>query len=137
MVPEDAGGKSWLAVPFLSKPRAERLERTLAIFTEAKDYLDRVAAALPYYEMRAVLPQNTPLPKIPPKPLCLEALDKRERWGFPNPGTWLDQPKKYMEDLDAADAARAQFKAEQEQKAQQEVVATQMMNLADLPKVVG
>ena len=137
MVPDDAGSESRLAVPFLSKPRAERQERTLAIFTAVKDYLDKIAAALPYYKMQGVLPQGTPMPNIPDKPSCLEALDKRERWGFPNPGTWLDQPLEYMEDLDAADAAKTRFRIEQEQKAEQETIATQMMNMADLPKVVG
>lgn len=77
------------------------------------------------------------MPEIPDKPPCLEALDKRERWGFPNPGTWLDQPLEYMEDLEAADAARVRFGVEQEEKAKQEAMTTQMMSMADLPKVVG
>lgn len=49
-------------------------------------------------------------------------LNKVEQWGNVSPGTWLDQPKEFWEDVGAAKMGRDIFRAEQAEHA----VATSM-----------
>jgi hypothetical protein len=51
---------------------------------------------------------------VPEVPLLLEELERVERWGLPNPGTWLDQPTEYMADLEAARLGRDSYKPKQQ-----------------------
>ena len=61
----------------------------------------------------------------------LDHLDKVEKWGFPNTGTWMDQPKDYMDDLEAARHALQEYRTK---KAEVEKAAiSQEISLADAP----
>jgi len=72
-----------------------------------------MSAAIPLLEMANSLPQSMPRPEIP-KPLeCLEWEGRVEKWGLLNPGTWLDQPKWFMEDIRAAGRGQAQWRVGQ------------------------
>lgn len=108
MVPGHGAPQSGLDGPFLSQQRlAERAERDRTIRDEVTAYLD-AARALQVYEqtygqfgLRGV--EKPEVPRIPP---CLDWLAKIERWGLPNPGTWLDQPKDFWRDIEQARLAR-------------------------------
>lgn len=63
------------------------------------------------HQMAGVLPQNVRLPELPMPSDCMIWSERIGRWGFPNPGTWMDQPKWFMEDMDAVERARDTFKA--------------------------
>jgi len=108
-----ARGQSGLGVPFLVGISQERHKRSLAIQQEVFEYLEAVAAALPMLEMIDILPEGTPRPRVPVPPDCLEWEERVEKWGLPAQGTWLDQPKWFMEDLRAAGNGRARWQAEQ------------------------
>lgn len=53
-------------------------------------------------------------PIIPPKPEALYWMRWIERYGFPEPGGWLDQPFGFMYDIEAARAGLLRFRKEQE-----------------------
>jgi hypothetical protein len=62
----------------------------------------------------------------------LDHLDKVEKWGFPNPGTWMDQPKDYMDDLEAARHALQEYKTKKLETPEAKV-AQQAITFADAP----
>jgi len=68
--------------------------------------MEYVAATSAYASLPQEVMAQLGLPKAPPYPPCLEAFDSMERWGFPNPGTWMDQPVDWMEDVQAAELGR-------------------------------
>lgn len=73
-------------------------------------YYEALERARPYLQQRHLL-RPSEMPKIPPRPQPLEMLEKVDKWGFPNPGTWMDQPKDFMADIEAARDARDEYKA--------------------------
>ena len=77
-----------------------------------------MSAVIPLLEMVDSLPQNAPKPKIPAPLECLEWEGRVEKWGLLNPGTWLDQPKWFMEDIRAASRGRTQWQAKQRKQVQ-------------------
>lgn len=114
---EDAWYQSGVALPFLEerKPRPARIRRTLRIADEVQAYLDFIGEKIVPYARFVGVP-GLDLPTPPPKPEPLDWLEKRERWGFPNPGTFLDQPMEWMEDLEGARIGRARHVNEQRAK---------------------
>lgn len=53
------------------------------------------------------LPEKQREPVVFPKrPEVLEWLERVEKWGLPNPGTFLDQPMEFMADIEAANMGR-------------------------------
>jgi len=106
-------GQPGLDVPFLVSYSPERYERSEEIKREVREYLRQLKAALPLHQMASVLPQNARLPELPMPPDCMIWSGRIERWGFPNPGTWMDQPKWFMEDMDAVERARDAFQDKQ------------------------
>jgi hypothetical protein len=62
-------------------------------------YLESIDLALPYHQA-GITTKDTP--KVLPRPDILVWLDRVERWGLPLPGTWLQQPKNFMIDLEVA-----------------------------------
>jgi len=50
---------------------------------------------------------------FPELPETLHWLMKVEAWGLPNPGTFLDQPHRFMEDMDVAKQTRDTYRSEQ------------------------
>lgn len=55
------------------------------------------------------LPQHIERPELPDPSTCLEWERRVKEWGLPNPGTWLDQPKWFMEDIKAASNGWAEW----------------------------
>lgn len=72
-----------------------------------------MSAVIPLLELAESLPQNAPKPELPEPLECLEWEGRVERWGLLNPGTWLDQPKWFMEDIRAASTGQDQWRARQ------------------------
>lgn len=68
--------------------------------------MEAIAATLPYLDVADQLPPGARVPEVPAPPDVLNWLERFEDWGMPNPGTWLDQPKWFMEDMRAAAQAR-------------------------------
>lgn len=105
-------------LPFLGQEaRAARAQRSQAIADEVYQFFKALAAALPYLDAKqqgVVLPENAKIPAVPATPEILEELDAVERWGLPNPGTWLDQSADYLEDIEAARRGRERYQEEQE-----------------------
>lgn len=64
-------------------------------------------------EIAVSLPQNAPRPKLPKALECLEWERRVDKWGLLELGTWLDQPKWFMEDIKAASSGRAKWQSEQ------------------------
>lgn len=81
---------------------------------------------LPYLKAMSNLPQNAPRPALPAIPDCLSWQERVDEWGLLDPGTWLDQPKWFMEDLRAAKTGKRRWQNEQ-------VEHTRLS--ADMPKV--
>ena len=118
-----AGGQSSLAVPFLDryKPSMARLQRSSQIASEVENYLREVTQKIaPYIGIVGLMPDAIDYSTLPERPEILDHLEKTETWGFPNPGTWLDQPAEWLEDLEAAKAGRSRYqtRSEAEQRAQ-------------------
>jgi len=74
-----------------------------------------MSAIMPLVEIASSLPQNAPRPEIPESLECLEWERRVNKWGLLNPGTWLDQPKWFMEDIRAAGNGHAQWQTERHQ----------------------
>jgi len=109
-----------LGLPFLTSTSLKRHQRSLAIIQEVHEYFKALAVAMPYLEIASSLPQNAPRPNIPVIPDCLDWQERVDQWGLSNPGTWLDQPKWFMEDIRAASDGRRRWQNEQvKQVAQQ------------------
>jgi len=74
----------------------------------------------PYAGIVGLVPEAIDYSTLPEHPEILDHLEKTEQWGFPNPGTWLDQPMEWLEDIEAAKAGRSRYRtriqAEQERK---------------------
>lgn len=88
---------------------------------ETAEYLGNLSAVMPLLKMASSLPQNAPQPKLPEPLECLAWEERVGKWGLVNPGTWLDQPKWFMEDIKAADHGRSQWRSEQCEEAVQPV----------------
>ena len=52
------------------------------------------------------------MPELPSVPDVMAWLERFEEWGMVQPGTWLDQPKWFMEDMRAARAGRDEYLGE-------------------------
>ena len=104
--------------PFLTREaQSVRAKRSQAIADEVYQFFKALAAALPYYEAEKqgiAIPKGK-VPGLPKAPEILSDLDAVEEWGLPNPGTWLDQPADYMEDIEAAKKGRERYREEQRQ----------------------
>lgn len=115
MASADGGGEPRLGLPFLVEISTDRHWRTLAIIQETRDYLTSLSAIMPLLETASALPQNAPKPKVPEPLECLEWAGRVDKWGLLNPGTWLDQPKWFMEDIRAVSTARSQWRDDNKQ----------------------
>ena len=95
-----------VAVPFLGE--SSRYAKTVKGETEKEvhAYYEAIKSAQPY------LDNGVPLEKLkiklPSRPNILDWLDRVERWGFPNPGTFLDQPVLFFAQIEGAIAGRKQ-----------------------------
>lgn len=76
------------------------------------DYISTYVAPYAFLPQEIVASLN--LPKAPPVPPCLEELDRYDKFGFPNPGTWLDQPVDWFADVEAA--KRGKWRSQQKQR---------------------
>ena len=98
-----------LAVPFLGasshRTRKERNETKNEVYA----YYKAIKSVQPYINEGVPLEK---LPKLPSRPEILGWLDRVERWGFPNPGTFLDQPVLFLAQIEGAEAGRKQALAE-------------------------
>lgn len=72
-----------------------------------------MSVIVPLLEIASSLPQNAPQPKLPEPLECLEWADCVDKWGLLNPGTYLDQPKWFMEDIKAASSGRIKWRRAQ------------------------
>ena len=66
-------------------------------------YYQAIKSVQPYIDHGVPLEK---LPKLPSRPEILDWLDRVERWGFPNPGTFLDQPVLFLAQIEGAQAGR-------------------------------
>lgn len=93
-----------MGCPFVIEDGGERrYQRTLAIQKEVTDYLQSIDEARPYVQAGVPIKE---IPKILPRPPILALVERIDRWGFPYPGTWLDQPYDLIMDYEAAQVAR-------------------------------
>lgn len=96
-----------MATPFLVEDGgAERYKRTIAIQEEVTDYLVSIDVTRPYVLAGAL----DKAPKILPRPAILALAERIGKWGFPFPGTWAQQPKDLILDLEAAETAKEIYK---------------------------
>lgn len=85
--------------------------RNQSIIKEVKAYLTSMREVMPKLEMYyAGTVPGIPLPDIEDAPGCLVELERVERWGFPNAGTWADQPADYIQDIESARVGREAHK---------------------------
>lgn len=77
------------------------------------DYIATYIA--PYASLPPDVTAVLSIPKAPPVPPCLEELERCEAWGFPNPGSWMDQPTEWMDDIEAAKRGRWRGRQKQRQ----------------------
>ena len=131
MAPKNGGGESRLGIPFLVETSTDRYRRSLAIIQETAEYLEKLSTIIPLLEMADSLPQNMPRPKLPEPLECLEWVDRVEKWGLVNPGTFLDQPKWFMEDIRATNSGRAKWRSNQRRQE-----ATQPTDIPSMPPMV-
>jgi len=114
-----------MGVPFLndgSAAKRRRLRRSSRIASEVYGYLVFVADRLaPYASLPPEKLRQIDLPEPPERPQTLEALEQVERFGLPNPGTWLDQPVSYLQDIEAARRGRTRFDRRQASEAERKV----------------
>ena len=90
---------AWMEKPFLDglskQAQREREETAKQVY----EYYQSVKAAQPYLE------NNVPSDKLPPikeRPEILNWLVQIERWGLPDPGTWMDQPMLFLAQVEGA-----------------------------------
>ena len=96
-----------LATPFLVEDGgAGRYKRTIAIQDQVTAYLASIDAARPYVQAGAL----DKAPAILSRPPILVLAERIGKWGFPYPGTWTQQPKDLILDLEAAQTAREIYK---------------------------
>lgn len=108
------GGQPSLAFPFVEqhKPSLDRLKRSHQIAEEVEEYLRVVAQTIaPYIGIVGLAPEAIDYSSLPERPEVLDHLEKTEQWGFPNSGTWLDQPLEWLEDIEAAKAGRSRYQS--------------------------
>ena len=84
----------------------------MEIADEVYQYLVDLKKIEPILANLHLLPPSAKLPEIPDKPDCLSQHERQQRWGFSNPGTWMDQPFQYMDDTEAARKGKARFESE-------------------------
>jgi len=85
-----------------------------------------MSAAIPLLELAESLPQNAPKPELPEPLECLEWEGRVDKWGLLYPGTWLDQPKWFMEDIRATESGKRRWQNEQ---------VRQTRSAAEMPEV--
>jgi hypothetical protein len=112
---QGARSKSGLAVPFLVAA-ARRSERTKAIAQLVESYFDELEEVKPLLVLAPSLSEAVPIPEPPEKPVVLVWLELIEQRGLINPGTWFDQPKRFSEDVYAAELGRSRFLAKVRKK---------------------
>ena len=100
-----------MGTPFLGRHDNARDRRSAQIFGEVTTYLEEVTVYASYIKRSDQLPPSAKkhLPVAPDKPGLMWWIDKIERWGLPYSGTWMDQPREFLEDLEAALLARDHF----------------------------
>ena len=94
-----------LALPFLraEETSPERVIRNRDIAQEVEEYLDYVRTNLaPYAKLDLETFSSLHLPDPPDRPPLLEILDSVDKYGLPNPGSWMDQPSDWWADVEAA-----------------------------------
>lgn len=94
-----------MALPFLRAEAnvPERAARNGEIAREIEGYLDFVATRLaPYAHLDLETFKALDLPDPPERPPLLDVLDKVDKYGLPNPGSWFDQPSDWWADIEAA-----------------------------------
>lgn len=120
--------------PFLGRTKW-RLERDAQIGAEIKEYLSAIEKVYPilerYSRSKKKLPDDIELPEKPP---LLTWLDKVELWGFMEPGTYLDQPAVFMEDIEAAKRARDRYFREKTESKKVEMGAAAAFATAPRPQ---
>lgn len=98
--------------------------RDTEIRREVKEYLEKTEKLMPSLEAVGMLPEESMGGLAwPEKPDCLIQLEEMEAWGFPNQGTYLDQPAGFWRDVGQAKFAREMF---QLKKASQERLTTKI-----------
>lgn len=105
-----------MVLPFLAegKPSLRRIVRTMQIAEEVEAYLDAVAKLAPYASLPEGSLRGVKLPELPPRPDPMNWLDKMEAYGLPNPGTWLDQPAEFLEDMEGVRMGRQRHNRKQQ-----------------------
>ena len=103
-----------MALPFLGitiQVTRERRRRSQKIRKEITAYYAELERIYPLLQIaRSELQIQESGPTIPDVPLLLIELETVERWGLPNPGSWMDQPCEYMADLESVRMARDVYK---------------------------
>jgi hypothetical protein len=60
------------------------------------------------YELYQKLPEKQrKTVTFPDQPDVMEWLERVEKWGLPNPGTFLDQPMEFLADIEAAERGKS------------------------------
>lgn len=91
-----------------------RIVRTMQIAGEVEAYLDAAAKLVPYASLPEDSLRGVKLPALPPRPDPMNWLDKVEAYGLPNPGTWLDQPCEFLEDMEGVRMGRQRYQRKQQ-----------------------
>jgi hypothetical protein len=106
-----------VVLPFLAVAAQppERIIRSRDIIAEVEAYMDYIENfVVPYASIPQEVVDQMDLPEPPPVPSCLEELERSEKWGFPNEGSWMDQPCEWMADIEAAQ--RGRWKSQQKHR---------------------
>jgi hypothetical protein len=99
-----------VGVPFLAsleEVEHDAMMRELSVFSAVVEYLDKLDLVLPYYRLRESLPASSAIPDLPERPGILEITDQVKRYGWPNGGTWMDQPKDLLVVMQAVELAKS------------------------------
>ena len=103
---------SGVAIPSIARSHQWAAREREEARQTVQEYYERLKQAQPYVRLGVSLEKLTP--KLPSRPPILDWLDRVERWGFPNPGTWLDQPILLLAQLEGAREGKEQALSEEE-----------------------
>ena len=121
-----------MGLSFLDSLSLERLQRTRAIADEVCEYLTKVAEIARQRRANTLfLPQNEQRDEpILERPDCLSWADRVKRFGLPCPGALLDQPKWFIEDMEAVEYGQEAYKARLSEETQEEFSTADIEALA-------
>ena len=104
MDPHEHRGQQGVGKFFLADGLSDiRVKRDVLIEEEVRPYIEAIKELGPYLKYKELIPKEE-LNKleVPRKPEVLIWLDRVDKWGFLEPGTYLDQQVEFMDDLETA-----------------------------------